>query len=151
MESVQGLIRTCAMNSTDDSLLTTLLADANQPVQVFELLETLFHSLDNEAKVRKVFKVETVGNLYVAAAGVPAYRKNHAAVMARFARACIRTSIRVFQKLETKFGPDTSDMSLRVSLHSGAVTAGVLRGERARFQLFGDTMNTTTALLSVSL
>jgi hypothetical protein len=32
---------------------------------------------------------------------------------------------------------------MRFGLHSGPVTAGVLRGERARFQLFGDTVNTT--------
>ena len=31
---------------------------------------------------------------------------------------------------------------MRFGLHSGPVTAGVLRGERARFQLFGDTVNT---------
>ena len=31
---------------------------------------------------------------------------------------------------------------MRMGLHSGPVTAGVLRGERSRFQLFGDTMNT---------
>jgi class 3 adenylate cyclase len=34
------------------------------------------------------------------------------------------------------------DLSLRIGMHSGPVTAGVLRGERARFQLFGDTVNT---------
>ena len=28
----------------------------------------------------------------------------------------------------------------RIGIHSGPVTAGVLRGDRARFQLFGDTM-----------
>ena len=38
-------------------------------------------------------------------------------------------------------------MGLRVGLHSGAVTAGILRGDRARFQLFGDTVNTTTHVL----
>ena len=31
---------------------------------------------------------------------------------------------------------------MRFGLHSGSVTAGVLRGEKSRFQLFGDTVNT---------
>jgi Adenylate and Guanylate cyclase catalytic domain len=35
-----------------------------------------------------------------------------------------------------------ADLSLRIGIHSGPVTAGVLRGDRARFQLFGDTVNT---------
>jgi Adenylate and Guanylate cyclase catalytic domain len=30
---------------------------------------------------------------------------------------------------------------VRIGIHSGPVTAGVLRGERSRFQLFGNTMN----------
>jgi hypothetical protein len=35
-------------------------------------------------------------------------------------------------------GPDTSALSFRVGLHSGPITGGVLRGDNARFQLFGD-------------
>jgi len=34
-------------------------------------------------------------------------------------------------------GPGTGDLKLRVGIHSGPVTAGVLRGDRSRFQLFG--------------
>lgn len=36
------------------------------------------------------------------------------------------------------------ELEMRAGLHSGAVTAGVLRGVRSRFQLFGDTMNTAS-------
>lgn len=50
----------------------------------------------------------------------------------------------VVQKLEVELGPETADLAIRVGLHSGQVTAGVLRGERSRFQLFGDAMNTAS-------
>ena len=48
----------------------------------------------------------------------------------------------VVQELEVTLGPDTGNIAIRVGLHSGAVTAGVLRGDKGRFQLFGDTINT---------
>ena len=62
--------------------------------------------------------------------------------MAKFARACMDKMKDLTKKLEVKLGPDTGDLELRIGIHSGQVTAGVLRGERSRFQLFGDTVNT---------
>ena len=68
--------------------------------------------------------------------------------MARFARDCIAEHISLSKSLELTLGPDTGDLRIRVGLHSGPITAGVLRGERSRFQLFGDTVNTAARLES---
>lgn len=95
-----------------------------------------------------MFKVETIGDCYVAVTGLPEPRRDHAVAMCRFAKDCLARMHSLTKKLEVTLGPDTSDLDLRVGLHSGAVTAGVLRGERSRFQLFGDTMNTASRIES---
>jgi class 3 adenylate cyclase len=61
-------------------------------------------------------------------------------VMAKFANDCLKKMHDVTKRLEVELGPDTTELGLRVGLHSGPVVAGVLRGEKSRFQLFGDTV-----------
>jgi Adenylate and Guanylate cyclase catalytic domain len=48
---------------------------SRQPAQVFILLETIFGAFDEIAKKRRIFKVETVGDCYVAVAGLPERRR----------------------------------------------------------------------------
>ena len=124
----------------------TAWSSVREPTQVFILLETLYRAFDEIAKRRRVFKVETVGDCYVAVTGLPDPRKDHAIAMSRFARECMLRMQVLVRKLEVTLGPDTGDLSMRMGIHSGPVTAGVLRGERSRFQLFGDTMNTAARM-----
>ena len=44
---------------------------------------------------------------------------------------------RTVERLSASLGEGTDELALRTGMHSGDVTAGVLRGEKGRFQLFG--------------
>ncbi len=126
----------------------TAWSSEREPSQVFKLLETLYGAFDQVANRLGVFKVETIGDCYVAASGMPEPRDDHAVVMVEFASECLRQMHELTSRLESTLGPGTADLTIRVGLHSGPVTAGVLRAERARFQLFGDTMNTASRIES---
>jgi class 3 adenylate cyclase len=86
------------------------------------------------------------GNTDVAVTGLPEPQAMHAVIMCKFASDCRVKLFKVTRELEVILGPDTGDLSMRFGLHSGPVTAGVLRGDRARFQLFGGTVNTAARM-----
>lgn len=124
----------------------TAWSSTREPAQVFILLQTVYANFDIIAKRRRVFKVETIGDTYLAVTGLPEPQSHHATIMARFAWDCLVRVGEIAKELEVSLGPDTGDLSMRFGLHSGSVTAGVLKGDRARFQLFGDTVNTAARM-----
>jgi class 3 adenylate cyclase len=126
----------------------TAWSSEREPRQVFKLLETLYRSFDEAAKELGVFKVETIGDCYVAVTGLPDPSADHALVMCKFAVEIRRRMEVLTQELVSSLGPGTAELGLRIGLHSGPVTAGVLRSDKARFQLFGDAMNTASRMES---
>eukprot|EP00980_Cylindrotheca_fusiformis_P003236 scaffold735_cov116-Cylindrotheca_fusiformis.AAC.6 len=78
---------------------------------------TIFGAFDKLAYRHNVFKIETVGDCYVAATGLPEPTEDHAVVACRFARDCLRKMKDVTLKLEVSLGPDTSDLDLRTGIH----------------------------------
>ena len=63
-------------------------------------------------------------------------RDDHAEAIALFAKVALVKVGALTKDLESILGPGTGELALRFGIHSGPVTAGVLRGEKARFQVW---------------
>ncbi|KAG7342939.1 adenylate/guanylate cyclase [Nitzschia inconspicua] len=96
----------------------TAWSSMQDPGQVFILLETIFNAFDKIADRKK-----TVGDCYVAVCGLPDPSKDHAVIVASFARDCLTEMGRLTKQLEWDLGPDTSSLNMRIGLNSGPVTA----------------------------
>jgi hypothetical protein len=95
----------------------TSWSSCREPTQVFILLQTIYQAFDLIAKRRKVFKVETIGDSYVAVCGLPKPDERHFISMSRFAADCLAKFSELTNKLEERLGPGTAALGLRVGLH----------------------------------
>jgi class 3 adenylate cyclase len=91
----------------------TAWSSARQPSEVFVLLETVFNAFDAIARSLGVYKVETIGDCYVAVAGVPNACTDHALKMAKFAHLSLMKMSSLVRRLERRLGPDTAELSMR--------------------------------------
>ncbi|CAB9511086.1 Receptor-type guanylate cyclase gcy [Seminavis robusta] len=125
----------------------TVWASEREASQVFVLLQTIFFSFDETAKKYGVFRVEGIGENYVCATGVPEPQEDHALKMLHFAKECLGKSRALMKTLEMSLGPDTGDLRVKIGIHSGPVTAGVLVGRESNgVKLCGDTLNICAAV-----
>jgi hypothetical protein len=92
-------------------------ASTREPQQVFILLESIYGAFDKVAYRHGVFKVETVGDCYVAVTGLPEPTDDHAVAAIKFARGCLQKMKETTLKLEVSLGPDTADLGMRIGIH----------------------------------
>jgi Adenylate and Guanylate cyclase catalytic domain len=82
----------------------TAWSSEREPAQVFVLLETIYRAMDKAAKRMNIFKVETIGDCYVAATGLPEPQEDHAERMCKFARKSLRSVAVLTKRLEARLG-----------------------------------------------
>ena len=128
----------------------TKWSSEHTPNDVFKLLEQIFWEFDEVAARLNVFKLGTIGDCYIAVTGIPEAVQDHATLLTKFAFEARDKVREVCARLESE-GLDTNRLDMRFGIHSGDTTAGILRGAKPRFELFGDTINTASRMESTGL
>ncbi|KAG7344816.1 adenylate and guanylate cyclase catalytic domain containing protein [Nitzschia inconspicua] len=107
------------------------------PCQVIDMLNELYGIMDFLAAKFHLFKVETIGDAYVCASGLPSSDENHAINVANFAIAVQHCCRKVVSPV------DKQPIQLRIGIHSGEAASGIVGVTNPRYCVFGDTVNTT--------
>lgn len=119
-------------------------ANATAPDRVVALLDDLFTRLDAAAAEHGLEKIKTVGDAYMAVAGAPAVRPDHAVAALDFGRA-------VLAHVDAWRRAHDLDLQVRVGMASGPVVGGVIGQRRILFDLWGGTVNTASRMESTGV
>ncbi|XP_077525158.1 atrial natriuretic peptide receptor 1-like [Amblyomma americanum] len=125
----------------------TSLSAQSTPMQVVDLLNDLYTCFDSIIENYDVYKVETIGDAYMVASGLPVRNGMlHAREIARMSLALLRT-VRTFS---IRHRPQ-EQLKLRIGIHTGPCAAGIVGLKMPRYCLFGDTVNTASRMESNGL
>jgi adenylate cyclase len=111
------------------------------PARIVRLLDELFTAFDREAVANGMTQIKTIGDAYMAVAGLPVPRQDHAEAAIRFACALLAAAKEVGRR-------HGLDLRMRVGVASGPVMAGVIGQARVTYDVWGDTVNLAARLES---
>ncbi|MGY4280904.1 adenylate cyclase [Bradyrhizobium sp. LM2.7] len=115
----------------------TLLAERSEPVRLIKLLDEYFTALDEIGARHGLEKVKTIGDAYMAVAGVLSPDRRHS-IDACLAALEMRTKVDQFKaRYEGEYA-----LQLRIGIHTGPVISGVVGNRRLTFDIWGDAVNT---------
>ncbi|KAJ1493678.1 nucleotide cyclase [Baffinella frigidus] len=115
----------------------TKISQEGTPLQLIGYINSIFSAFDREVKKQGLFKMDTIGDAYVAAGLLnsldPAEATERCAAM-------IRLSQRMLKVLEDHREVSGKDLRCRIGISTGEVYAGVLGRLQPRYHLFGEPM-----------
>lgn len=122
----------------------TTLCQYSTPMEVVDMLKDIYEGFDSIVDHHDVYKVETIGDAYMVASGLPNRNGNrHAVDICRMALD-ILAFMGTFQLRHLPGIP----VWIRIGVHSGPCAAGVVGIKMPRYCLFGDTVNTASRMES---
>lgn len=116
------------------------LATEITPAELVGRLDRVFSAFDELAREHGLEKIKTMGDAYMAVAGAPDPRPDHAVAAATMARAMI-----------DRLAALEPSLSIRVGLASGPVVAGVIGRTKHSYDLWGETVNLASRMESHGL
>jgi guanylate cyclase len=122
----------------------TPLSTRKMPHELVEFLNRIFSEFDALADAHGLEKIKTIGDAYMAVAGLPQPWPDHAARAARMALAMCDAAARLSAETGEK-------LALRIGLHSGPVVAGVIGSRKFTYDMWGDRVNTASRMESHGL
>ncbi|XP_061421121.1 guanylate cyclase 2G-like isoform X1 [Lethenteron reissneri] len=122
----------------------TAMSAISSPLEVITLLNDLYNLLDDIIREYDVYKVETIGDAYMVASGLPVrngvrHVEEISIMSLHFLSSIINFRIRHLPKEQLK---------IRIGVNSGSVVAGVVGNTMPRYCLFGDTVNVASRMES---
>jgi adenylate cyclase len=122
----------------------TPLSERLPAAEVVGMLDRLFSRFDVLVERHGLEKIKTIGDCYMAAAGVPDPSQDHA-------RRAAFMALDMRDAVATTATADPASLELRIGINSGAVVAGVIGTKRFFYDLYGDAVNTASRMESHSV